>query len=79
MIKNDVKRYSGIKWRIIELLWMLKNPHKRNEYAKKLRMFAEYGDNNFICSRRLPTEPYLVKIHNNVSMAVNVRFITMTL
>lgn len=76
MINKNVKKYNGIRWRIIRLKWRYKSALKRNVYAKKLHLFAEFGDNNFYCPSSLPTEPYLVKIHNNVSIAVNVRFVT---
>ena len=39
-------------------------------------MFAMFGENCYYCSRKIPEEPYLVKIHNNVVLAANVNLVT---
>ena len=54
----------------------LMGSHKRTEFLKKSDVFAGFGDNCYYCSRKIPEEPYMVKIHNNVVIAANVNFIT---
>ena len=39
-------------------------------------MFAMFGEHCYYCSRKIPEEPYLVKIHNNVVLAANVNLVT---
>ena len=43
---------------------------------KKHKVFKLYGDNNHFCTRRIPSDPELIKIHNNVCIASNVTFVT---
>ena len=43
---------------------------------KKKDIFAGFGENIRYASNTIPAEPYLVKIHNNVRIAADVRFIT---
>lgn len=50
--------------------------HKRTEYLRKSDIFAGFGNDCYYCSRKIPEEPYMVKIHNNVVVAANVNFIT---
>lgn len=49
---------------------------KRTEYLRKSDIFAGFGNYCYYCSRKIPEEPYMVKIHNNVVVAANVNFIT---
>ena len=49
---------------------------KRTEYLRKSDIFAGFGNDCYYCSRKIPEEPYMVKIHNNVVVAANVNFIT---
>ena len=49
---------------------------KRTKYLEKSGLFAEFGKNCFFCTRVIPSEPYMIKIHNNVVIAANVTFIT---
>ena len=51
------------------------NSSSRVKYLKKHRVFAELGDKVFYQSRKIPVEPYLVKIHNNVAIAADVDLI----
>lgn len=50
--------------------------HRRTDFLKKSGIFAEFGDHCYYCCRKIPEEPYLVKLHNNVVIAANVNFIT---
>ena len=55
--------------------FLLPNPSARVKYLRKHNVFAELGENVFYQSRQIPVEPYLVKIHNNVSIAADVNII----
>lgn len=54
---------------------MLPSSKKRIEYLRKHKVFAELGENIFYQCRRIPVEPYLVKIHNNVAIAADVTIV----
>lgn len=68
--------------RKLKKLWLLLqitifNPGiKAGAYLKKSGIFAEFGDDCSWHTKSLPSEPELIKIHNNVHVAANVRFIT---
>ncbi len=47
----------------------------RAGYLRKHEILAEIGTNVYYYSRIMPADPKLVKIHNNVSIATNVRFV----
>lgn len=49
---------------------------KRASYLKNKQVFYKFGDGCKYGSNAIPTEPYLVKIHNNVRIAANVTFCT---
>ena len=61
-------------WIMLRLLTMSQD--KIPKYLKKKKGFYEFGDNCKWASRKIPAEPYLVKIHNNVRVAANVTFCT---
>jgi acetyltransferase-like isoleucine patch superfamily enzyme len=71
-----MKKMSGKQMLLIKLKSALMNNHKRTEYLKKKDIFAGFGEDCYYCSRNIPEEPYMVKIHNNVVIAANVTFIT---
>lgn len=72
-----MKRLSGKKMFIIKLKCsLIKDWKKRTEYLKKQGVFAHLGDNCCYGTRQIPEEPYLVKIHNNVVIAADAKFIT---
>ena len=48
---------------------------KRTKYIVKHKIFKEVGENFFFQPRLLPSDPELIKFHNNVSVASNVTFI----
>ena len=52
--------------------YLLPNSVARIKYFRKHKVFAMLGENVFYQSRRIPVEPYLVKIHNNVTIAADV-------
>ena len=49
---------------------------KRTKYIVKHKIFKEVGENFFFQPRMLPSDPELIKFHNNVSVASDVTFIT---
>lgn len=49
---------------------------KRAEYLKKKKILKGIGDNCLFQSRNLPMDPKCVLIHNNVTIAAKVDFIT---
>lgn len=49
---------------------------KRTKYLEKSGLFAKFGKNCLFCTRLIPSEPYMIKIHDNVVIAANVTFIT---
>ena len=53
----------------------LPRPSDRIRYLKRHRVFALLGENCFYQSRRIPVNPDLVKIHNNVCIAADVRIV----
>ena len=72
-----MKRLSGKQMFIIKLKCsLIKNWKKRTEYLKKKGVFAYLGENCCYATRQIPEEPYLVKIHNNVVIAADAKFIT---
>lgn len=48
----------------------------RTEYLKSHNIFAEMGENVLFQPIKLPNEPRLIKIHNNVKIAADVTFYT---
>lgn len=55
--------------------YLLQSSSARIKYLKKHKVFAELGDNVFYQSRKIPVEPYLIKIHDNVAIAADVDII----
>ena len=62
---------------IIRLNLILKRDGcKRAEFLKKHKVFHSQGENCYYHPCEIPSEPFLISMHNNVSVAANVRFIT---
>ena len=55
--------------------FVLKNSNSRVNYLKKKNVFALLGDRVFYQARKIPVEPNLIKIHNNVAIAADVDII----
>lgn len=71
-----MRRFSGKQMLWVKLRSSFMNNRKRTAYLKKKSIFAEFGEDCYYCSRKIPEEPYMVKIHNNVVIAADVTFIT---
>lgn len=55
---------------------MIIDGKKRATYLKKQNLLKEMGVNCLFQSRIFPMDPEMLKIHNNVSIAANVTFVT---
>lgn len=55
--------------------YLISSSAKRVAYLKKHHVFAELGENVFYQSRKIPVEPNLIKIHDNVAIAADVDII----
>lgn len=53
----------------------LKDGFARADYLRKHRILKDIGDHVYYYSRIFPSDPKLLKIHNNVVIATNVRFL----
>lgn len=61
---------------VIFNLIIRRNGLKRASYLRKHHIFKEMGENCYFHPYMIPSEPKLVKFHNNVSVATGVSFIT---
>lgn len=75
-MKKKSKLISKYK-QFVQKTWFgfLKNGFARADYLRKKDILAGIGENVYFYSRIMPADPKLVKIHNNVSIATNVRFV----
>ncbi len=64
------------KWLIMLRMIFVRNSVKKAEFLKRSRVFGFMGEGCRYASNAIPSEPQLVKIHNNVSIAADVRMIT---
>ena len=64
-----------IRWIKIRL-FTIGSGWKRAAYLKKKKVFMHMGERCYYHTRDLPSEPYLVKLHNDVRIAADVRLIT---
>ncbi len=55
---------------------MILNSDKRNHYIIKHKIFREVGNHFFFQPRFIPSDPQLIKFHNNVVVTSNVTFVT---
>lgn len=70
-----IYKSNKIRWVKLRLL-TITNGWKRASYLKRKNVFMEMGDGCYYHTRDLPAEPYLVKLHNDVRIAADVRLIT---
>ena len=70
-----IYKSKSIRWAKIRLIFM-QNGWKRAKYLKKNQVFMQMGENCYYHTRDLPAEPYLIKLHNDVRIAADVRLIT---
>ena len=69
--KNARKaKYLKIKFMLVSIF----NAKNKTRYLKKNKVFAEMGENVLFQPMKLPNNPDLIKIHNNVKIAADVTF-----
>lgn len=74
--QKSMKSYV-LKYQIIRLLIsIIPSASDRTRILKKIHFFKAMGNNVHFQPRHLPADPKFIKIHNNVSVASNVWFIT---
>lgn len=71
-----MKKLSHLQMFILKARISIMGNRKRTAFLKKSDVFAGFGNDCYYCSRKIPEEPYMVKLHNNVVIAANVNFIT---
>lgn len=71
-----MKKLGHLHMLLLKIRILVMRSHRRTEFLKESDIFAEFGDHCYYCCRKIPEEPYLVKLHNNVVIAANVNFIT---
>lgn len=69
-----MKSWTKNQLRRIRLALMI-NSDKRNKYLKKKNIFYSMGDNVFFQPRIIPSDPKLIKFHNNIVVTSNVTFV----
>lgn len=58
---------------------LIADGHKKAIFLKRQGIFHHIGKNVSIKTNKLPAEPFLVSIHNNVRLAADVRLVTHSL
>ena len=66
-------RWLRIRY-ILVCLFRLSGKKDRNDWLRKNKIFSLYGENSNFQPHYLPSNPKLLKIHNNVSIAADVIF-----
>ena len=64
------------KFIIMANLLVKKNGEGRAKYLKNHHIFHNMGEHCYWHPIKIPNEPFLLELHNNVSIAANVTFIT---
>ncbi|MBR1748194.1 MAG: acyltransferase [Bacilli bacterium] len=70
-----MKPWTKNQLRRIRIAMML-NSDARNRYIKKKQIFKSMGENVFFQPRVIPSDPQLIKFHNNIVITSNVTFVT---
>lgn len=69
-----MKEYTKKQLRRIRIALIFESK-KRTKYIIKKKVFKSVGDNFFFQPRFIPSDPELIKFHNNVTVASGVTFI----
>lgn len=70
-----MKPWTKNQLRRLRIALML-NSDKRNAYIQKKQIFKSMGENVFFQPRFIPSDPKLIKFHNNIVVTSNVTFVT---
>ena len=76
MRTKKLKKYSRKIMFLTKARIVLMSEKKRTRFLSESGMFAGFGKNCRWCSRTIPEEPYMVKLHDNVVISAKVNFIT---
>ncbi len=76
MGKIKTRKYSRKLLLLTKARIALMNERKRTRFLAESGLFAEFGKNCAWFSRKIPEEPYMLKLHNNVVISGRVNFIT---
>lgn len=76
MRANKLKKYSRKLMLLTKARIALMSEKKRTRFLAESGLFAGFGKNCRWCSRTIPEEPYMVKLHDNVVISAKVNFIT---
>lgn len=71
-----MKKLSHMQMLFLKIRIAIMGNRKRTDFLKKKDIFVGFGEDCYYCCRKIPEEPYMVKLHNNVVIAANVNFIT---
>lgn len=69
-----MKSWTKNQLRRLRIALML-NSDRRNAYLKKHHIFYEMGENVFFQPRIIPSDPKLIRFHNNIVVTSNVTFV----
>ena len=70
------KKLSHIEMKVVKFLSLLMGNKHRSKFLKKRHVFAQMGEDVGYYTKDIPEEPYLLKLHNNITISANVKFIT---
>lgn len=73
-MKNKPKQFNSLFMMLRMIL--IRNGRKKAKFLKKANIFHSFGENCSWTSFRLPSEPYLISVGNNVIVTAGVRFVT---
>lgn len=64
------------KFKVMVNLIIRRGGYKKADYLKKNQIFSLQGENCYYHPYKIPTEPFLIRIHNNVTIAAGVTLLT---
>ncbi|MGB8452073.1 MAG: acyltransferase [Anaerocolumna sp.] len=72
-----VKYFKSEKMKFLQRLrfYLIPTAEGRTKWLRKHKVFAEMGERVHFQPRIYPTDPFCMKIHNNIAIATNVNFI----
>lgn len=70
-----MKKYNKKQLKRIRVYFIL-DAYKRTRYLVKHKIFSETGENFFFQPRKIPSDPELIKFHDNVVVTSDVTFMT---
>ena len=71
---NVPKQYNGLLF--LMKMMLVRNGNKKAKILKKSKLFHSFGENCSWSTHKIPSEPYLISVGNDVIVCAGVRFIT---